>query len=778
MPNLNRKKSSENLEESIIEAVKKNNVSFLKQRFNAKPGSLDLNGMLDKNQTPLLHLAIANNAAKSAKFLLSHNVTIDSKNSDNETAVDLVQDKPELKKIFDKAIDENKSRLFSAVREGNFEKLEKALQVYGSNLLDVGNEVSSKKDITFKHHKVTDKHYFNTLFHLAAKLGNTDIFNRLLQALDQISDEEISKKLGKGNTPLHVAAYYGHIDIVNSILASPKGKIWINSENSAGMTPLHASAAYKIPTKAFDPEHKLYQEKLQSRNETIIQILLDNGADPKAKTTKNYTVLHLLALTGRRDVKLMDPILKKMTYEDINAQNKNGDTALHLAIKHKNPSTLNKLMAWDADITLKNVKGLDAIDLTKKVISDTNWKRALIEGGIGEAACPTEATTSLVEAGLGFMKDHLSLTITNVTASVVTAGIFIPIAFATFFIAGYKSKRLNYGKEAQDNAALQLETKALQNYETRITRFDKSFAELDEKALNINQRIEQAFQEEKVDNNTLLELNSEMIKTRKKVQYLKKQYQTNIKDLNDKLPKLKDEEVKLQAIELPTSNSDAGKIPSLQRKFASSSAKKISILGGLGNSLGVGSALFSTALVIAKIALGAIALTNPVGLGIVGGIVLISAAVGYITYRETKFEFGQKRQKTKELIAPKAKLLDVIKSKLTDTKREENLQDLSKSLEQNNEKLKDLNVIYGQKFSEENNNLISSPIQEKIVKQAWEKIGCNKHNPAQSSECSEQTKALLELYRNKTLEPGALYNAATSQEISKPVAHNQMGVKI
>ncbi|GHT93998.1 hypothetical protein FACS1894122_10150 [Alphaproteobacteria bacterium] len=144
----------------------------------------------------------------------------------------------------------------------------------------------------------------STLLHFAAKSGKAEAVNALL---DHIKDKESALKAvdNSGKTPLHLAAESGNAGAINTLLkykANPNAKVIGGYYADAGSTPLHLaaksgkaeavnalldhikdkeSALNTVDGLGYTPLH-LAAESYTSA-EAVINVLLDNGANPNAQ---------------------------------------------------------------------------------------------------------------------------------------------------------------------------------------------------------------------------------------------------------------------------------------------------------------------------------------------------------------------------------------------------------------------------------------------------------------------------------------------------------------
>lgn len=171
----------------------------------------------------------------------------------------------------------NNQELLNATREGNFPKVQTLIEHEGFE------EITDKNGLTLLmiaslhgHVAITnylikkgakinhqDKHGFTAL-HLAAQEGHLSIIKILLEngaAIDIVDDT--------GWPALLVAIQYGHLDIVREIISKDKN---VNFQYS-GVTPLYIA--------------------VQNNELSIVQLLLEKGADPLVPTKIGETPIDL-----------------------------------------------------------------------------------------------------------------------------------------------------------------------------------------------------------------------------------------------------------------------------------------------------------------------------------------------------------------------------------------------------------------------------------------------------------------------------------------------------
>jgi E3 ubiquitin-protein ligase mind-bomb len=155
-------------------------------------------------------------------------------------------------------------------------------------------------------------------------------------------DVDVNLKDNDNQTALHFAAKW--VDIPNDFLEIIVEKSTdVNAQDKGGHTVLHVA--------------------IMGKSETAIKELVKrNDVDVNLKNNQNQTALHLTSVMKDIPIYLFRIILEKST--DVNAQDENGNTALHWAIMSKSEIATNQLLNYnDADVTIKNHKNQTAFDL-------------------------------------------------------------------------------------------------------------------------------------------------------------------------------------------------------------------------------------------------------------------------------------------------------------------------------------------------------------------------------------------------------------------------------
>ena len=103
----------------------------------------------------------------------------------------------------------------------------------------------------------------------------------------------------------------------------------------------------------------------------IINILLNNGAKAVGNNKDSGSAFHIIVTKNNMDL-LMD-FLEKFP-ENINHQDKNGNTALMVAAELKNPEMMKILIENNADLTLVNKRGQTAYNIAQESIHEDSLR--------------------------------------------------------------------------------------------------------------------------------------------------------------------------------------------------------------------------------------------------------------------------------------------------------------------------------------------------------------------------------------------------------------------
>lgn len=325
----------------------------------------------DKDGKTALHLAIENKQFDIAKKLLDHNYFIE-RNRDEHTNVN-IQDK------------NGDTALHLALTQNpDAQIIEKLINYKPWFQRTIG--ITRLEGVIEKDGEIIE--------------GNGTLETKELEInYDKNDAINLELKNKKGETPLHVAIANRSND---SALKLIEKNVNVNAKNNLEKTPLHYAA-----------EHNASDEVLES--------LIKHGADINAKDISGKTALHYACKTGSKDVanlimKNGDQITdlnkgevtdKDKKFTDLNIQDKDGNTALHLALNNKKYDIAKKLINYTPSITVKerNIENKHLFDQFKADLTLQN----------------KEGNTPLMLAVKNGDKDLVELIINNIPAEKLNA---------------------------------------------------------------------------------------------------------------------------------------------------------------------------------------------------------------------------------------------------------------------------------------------------------------------------------------------------------------------
>ena len=155
-----------------------------------------------------------------------------------------------------------------------------------------------------------------------------------------------------GNSPLHTAVSKGFFDITKLLVE--KGS-YVNLQNKEGRTPLFLS--------------------VKNKHEQLIKLLIENEADVRIGYKENSTerfylvrgknrgraAWHYIAGEQVNEPEIIDLLVKSGA--NVNAQDAEGFTPLHMAAIHGNLKIVKKLVDLDADVNIVATDGKNAAEL-------------------------------------------------------------------------------------------------------------------------------------------------------------------------------------------------------------------------------------------------------------------------------------------------------------------------------------------------------------------------------------------------------------------------------
>lgn len=204
------------------------------------------------------------------------------------------------------------------------------------------------------------------------------------EMLAEFNDTDVNIQDSQGRTALHWASVRKHADMVRLCLSVPECQIGLKDND--GLTAFDISnqvahgnelvpnlfytnileiqeshpqaALLRVLTVTSEPDKNTSTfpgvamfGPVEDRNEPLIQALINRGIDLTAKNELGDTALHV-ALTKVDNTEIVTRLLEAGS--DVNAIGNAGATPLHYAAQTSDKSTVELLLAWEADITAKD----------------------------------------------------------------------------------------------------------------------------------------------------------------------------------------------------------------------------------------------------------------------------------------------------------------------------------------------------------------------------------------------------------------------------------------
>jgi ankyrin repeat protein len=193
-----------------------------------------------------------------------------------------------------------------------------------------------------------------TPLHYAIIGTNLEINTRHL--IGKGADPDIADK--KGYTPLHYAAFNAkEIEIETISLILENQHVDINHINKGGETDLHYA--------------------IKASNAEMARCLLEKGADPTIRNTEGNNSFQLAALF-LTDTHVLGLMLGNEKKIEIDERDKQGRTALHLAIATSNVTAARFLLSNGANPNVADEDGLTALHRAAKYVKDMDIVELLL----------------------------------------------------------------------------------------------------------------------------------------------------------------------------------------------------------------------------------------------------------------------------------------------------------------------------------------------------------------------------------------------------------------
>nr|XP_042907959.1 uncharacterized protein LOC107440000 [Parasteatoda tepidariorum] len=383
-----RLSKSVNINESLFSAIQYGYVDIVILLLNH---GADVNIVFENHITPLL-LAASLGHSKIMQVLLDRGADFNKLDLEGRSSIELAIMHGHLDsvKLFlqNETVDVNEkingdyTLLHIAVQCGNLDVVKFLMNENAS--LNVANEIGSKPvhvAVQAGHLHIV-KHFLqcdeklltergcsnNTLLHYAAQAGETEIAKYLIE-----KGADVNESGDDGVRPIHLASKFGFEEVLKVLLNN--GAIYDCNLDAFPMTPLlftHKEGVRKILMLT-----KEIFDSVKSNNVTKVKSLIDKGACINAKDSGNATLLHYAAWKGLVDI--IQILLQNKANPNI--VGKNNSTPLHYASKSGNIKVVKILLENGATYNAMSTAGKTPLDLasSKDIIDllkliDTSFK--------------------------------------------------------------------------------------------------------------------------------------------------------------------------------------------------------------------------------------------------------------------------------------------------------------------------------------------------------------------------------------------------------------------
>ncbi|XP_067112346.1 transient receptor potential cation channel, subfamily N, member 1 [Osmerus mordax] len=301
---------------ALLLAVEAGNVGGVKELLGTLPEA-QLGSQTRVSGDAALHVCIRRKDLEMAKVLLDHGAPVNTQNGEGQTPLHIAAfegDEILLKLLYQNKANPNitdqmeRSPLHIAVERGHAHVVEILTEKFKSNVL------ARTKD-------------GSTLLHIASQWGHPDTALALLRKGVPL---HMPNKLGE--VCLHAASRRGHAAVVRALLQ--KGAM-LDSRTRQGLSALHLA--------------------VQSCRPQVVQVLLGYGACVQLHGGQSgESPLHMAARV-REGEKVAEMLLKSGA--EVNAEQQDGETAVHAAARHGSVKMLRALLEEGGDPTWRSKAG-------------------------------------------------------------------------------------------------------------------------------------------------------------------------------------------------------------------------------------------------------------------------------------------------------------------------------------------------------------------------------------------------------------------------------------
>ncbi|KAL2080256.1 hypothetical protein ACEWY4_024049 [Coilia grayii] len=300
----------------LLLAVESGNVGVVKELLGAL-SEAQLRARRSRDGNSALHICCRRKDAEMAKILVESGANVDAQNDEGQTPLHIAAgegDEASLKILYQSKANPNiadkmdRSPLHVAAEHGHTNIVEMLTEKFKSNVL------ARTKD-------------GSTLLYVASQCGHPETALAFLK-----KGVPLHMPNKSGAVCLHAAAKLGHTSVVKALLL--KGA-QVDATTKDGLTALHIAVQHCKPL--------------------VVQMLLGFGAKVQLNGGKaQETPLHIAARVKEGE-KVAEMLLKSGA--DVNAEQENGETAMHVAARHGSLQMLRALIEEGGGLTWKSKAG-------------------------------------------------------------------------------------------------------------------------------------------------------------------------------------------------------------------------------------------------------------------------------------------------------------------------------------------------------------------------------------------------------------------------------------
>ncbi|XP_053348677.1 transient receptor potential cation channel, subfamily N, member 1 [Clarias gariepinus] len=297
----------------LLLAVKAGNVGIVKELLSDLSES-QLKAKTKENGDTALHICCRRRHVDMARVLVEFNGNLDCQNDEGQTPLHIAAwegDQAMLKFFYYRIANPNivdkldKFPLHIAAERGHTTAVDVLTQLFNSNVLERTKDGS-------------------TLLHIASQCGQLEMVQSLLK-----KGVPIHMPNKSGALCLHVAAKFGHAIVVRALLLNGAH---VDATTKDGLTALHIAAENCKPE--------------------VVQILLGFGAQVHLRGGKALEMPLHIAARVKNGEKVAEMLLK--CGAEVNAEQENGETAMHVVARHGSLQTMRTLLEEGADPTWRS----------------------------------------------------------------------------------------------------------------------------------------------------------------------------------------------------------------------------------------------------------------------------------------------------------------------------------------------------------------------------------------------------------------------------------------